>query len=139
VHYLEGGGAEWPINVTEMLLTNPRAKERIARHIGSGHAVGDRGQWRDTTTGGAPIRQVDYDVEDWRLALGGVDEVNWEIIAGPAADGSMRVQISIVDPYEWHPDEDRGTQCLHETMERQKLKGAANYNAVGTGDVQLML
>jgi hypothetical protein len=60
-------------------------------------------------------------------------------VAGPAADGSMRVRISITDPYEWHPDEDRGTQCLHQTMERQKQKGAADYNAVGSGDVQLTL
>jgi hypothetical protein len=137
VHYLEGGGRDFPVNLTEMLLDNPRAKERVAKHIGGGHQVGDAGQWIDKTSGGAPIRQSDYDSEDWRLALGGIDQVDWEIVAGPARDGSMRVRISIVDPYEWHPDEDRGTQCLHETMERQKQKGARNYNAVGTGDVQL--
>ncbi|MEU2258412.1 hypothetical protein ABZ540_35190 [Nocardia xishanensis] len=139
VQYLERGGVQWDFNAAEYFLANPRAKTRVASKIGGGHAVGAKGSLVDRTAENAVIRQVDYDSEDWRLALGNIDQVDWEIIAGPAADGSYRVRLTMIDPYEWHPDEDRGTQCLHRVMENKKKTGAANFVAVGKCDLQLQL
>lgn len=41
------------------------------------------------------------------------------------------VTLSLHDPYQWHPAEDRGSQCLHEVMERRKQHGAKEYNCGG--------
>ena len=86
-----------------------------------------------------PIKQTDYDSDDWLLALGNIDRVDWEILAGPANDGAYTVDLTIIDHYEWHPDEGRVTSCPHKLMEAQKANGANNFDARGTGIVKLYL
>jgi hypothetical protein len=84
-----------------------------------------------------PIRQADYDSEDWRNANGNIDEVRWKLIGAfnPKADSTY--EITIADPYTWHSGEDRPTQCIHAAMERLKASGAADYVTMGTANVVL--
>jgi hypothetical protein len=137
VHYLQGSGTPLNEDVGALFSQNPRAAARVAGMIrdrggsGSGQLVG-------RTTSSAIIRQSDYDSEDWRLSLGGVDEIDYEVLERDES-GSAEVELSIHDPYEWHPAEDRGSQCLHQAMENQKAKGAKNYNAEGSATVRLQL
>lgn len=139
VHYLTAGGAVWNFDAAAYFSANPRIRERLAGDIGSNPGVGRRGSLIGRTSSTAPIRQTDYDSEDWRLALGNVDQVDWEILSEANADGITRVRLTVIDPYEWHPGEDRGTRCLHEVMERQKENGAKDYEAQGTAEVELRL
>jgi len=104
---------------------------RAAGSLGSGQLVG-------RTTSSAIIRQSDYDSEDWRLSLGGVDEIDYEVLERDES-GSAEAELSIHDPYEWHPAEDRGSQCLHQAMGNQKAKGAKNYDAEASARVRLQL
>lgn len=142
-YYLAGKGGEYHINVSKMFRDNPTISKKIAKDIKE-HG-GRSGKFYGVGHGGfdpeplPPIRQSDYDSEDWRLALGNIDEVNFEILGEPDNDGNTLVQIEIRDPYEWHPKEDRGTQCLHETMEAQKKNGAKDFLAVGSATIRLKL
>jgi len=87
---------------------------------------------------GPPIQQQDYDSEDWRLSLGNVDEIRYEVVGDPDQNGDAEVRITIRDPYAWHPGEHRGTQCMHRVMESQKERhGARDFISVGTATVGL--
>ncbi len=137
VHYLDGSGANFTEDITALFGANPRAAGRVAEQIrgqggsGSGSLVG-------RTFDTAVIRQRDYDSEDWRLSLGGIDQFDYEV-GEQRDDGKTNVQLTLTDPYEWHPAEDRGSQCLHATMEAQKAKGAKDYTCVGSATVALQL
>lgn len=134
-HYLYGNGADYPEDVADLFRSNPRAGARVGRLIGSQNS----GQLLDRTMSGAPIRQVDYDSEDWRLSIGGVDQIDFDVIEPAGADGVGTVRVTVTDPYSWHPQEDRGTQCLHQAMQNAQNDGARNYTSVGTAEVRLPL
>jgi len=121
-----------------------RANPSIARRIGQ--LIEENGSRSGTFLGTGtegdgqppPIRQSDYNSEDWRLSIGNVDEVRYEILTEPDASGNAQVRISIRDPYEWHPAEARDTQCLHRVMEAQKAeRGARDFTSVGSAVVTL--
>jgi hypothetical protein len=137
VHYLEGSGTPFIEDIPGLLAANPRGAERIAEQIRARGGSGS-GQLIGRTTDTAIIRQRDYDSEDWRLSLGGIDQFDYEV-GERNDDGTTTVTLSLHDPYQWHPAEDRGSQCLHEVMERQKQKGAQEFNSEGTGTVRLRL
>jgi hypothetical protein len=135
-HYLDGSGADFVEDVESLFALNPRAGTRIAGLIRD--RAGDSGRLEGTTTSTAVIRQQDYDDSDWRLSIGGVDRFDYEVVDRDSS-GIATVDLTLSDPYQWHPAEDRGSQCLHETMERQKAKGAREFTATGTGRVRLQL
>jgi hypothetical protein len=134
-HYLDGSGSPFIEDVTALFSRNPRAADRVAKMI---HDRGgaESGRLIGRTTSSAVIRQSDYDDEDWRLSIGGVDEIDYEVLERYDS-GTALVELSIHDPYEWHPAEDRGSQCLHEVMERQKENGAKNFVSEGAGRVRM--
>ncbi|MCC6459260.1 MAG: hypothetical protein IT260_02240 [Saprospiraceae bacterium] len=142
IHYRYGRGAEYSENVGQLFVANPRIRASIARQID------DQIQGGATTQGVIigrgvddgqvpPIRQSDYDSEDWRNANGNIDEVRWQLEGTYNPRGYNRFQITIRDPYTWHAQEGRPTQCIHAAMERLKRHGAADYLTTGTGSVLL--
>ena len=98
------------------LDSKPRAASRVAgiiRHEGISTGI-----YRGPDPVTAPIRQADYNSENWRLSHGNIDQISWEILGDPDSNGYALVRITIRDPYHWSPDDDRNTDCIHEVMER---------------------
>jgi hypothetical protein len=137
VHYLEGSGSPFIEDVPGLFAANPRGTTRVAEQIRSRGGSGS-GQLIGRTVDTAVIRQRDYDSDDWRLSLGGIDQIDYQV-GEQGTDGKTAVTLSLHDPYQWHPAEDRGSQCLHEVMERRKQHGAREYMCEGTGVVRLQL
>jgi Domain of unknown function (DUF4157) len=142
-HYVKGGGKDYTENVQDLLGANPRIRSRIVKLIDE-QMTADPTTTSNTIVGkGAddgenpPIRQSDYDSEDWRNANGNIDEVSWQVIGAYDPARANKFQISITDPYTWHPLEKRPTQCLHEAFERLKSKSAADYITRGTAEIVL--
>lgn len=136
VHYLEGQGAPFQEDLRALFAENPRAAQRVAGLIdGRGS---DTGALVGRTTSSAVVRQQDYDAEDWKLSLGGIDQIDYRVVER-AEGGPSQVELTILDPYQWHPAEDRGDQCIHEAMESRKEVGAREYDSVGTAVVPLPL
>lgn len=157
-HYRHGSGADYVENVRALFDANPRIRERIFSRIHAQMRANPRwdsgsiiGRGRDDGTEPA-IRQADYDSEDWVNSNGNIDEVHWRLTDdyNPYDNretddrdyylreinrGRIRmigVEITIRDPYTWHPNETRPTQCIHQAMERLKAAGAADYITIGT-------
>lgn len=145
IHYRINGGINYKEDVKALFDANPRVRTRISTLI-----VIQGGVAKGVTSGvligkGAddgkepPIRQSDYDSEDWRNSNGNVDEVRWKLVGAFNPKGDNTYEITIVDPYTWHSGEDRPTQCIHAAMERLKASGAADYITMGTANVVLPL
>ncbi|MFT4092324.1 MAG: hypothetical protein QM640_01700 [Niabella sp.] len=157
-HYRYGGGTEYIENVQDLFDANPRIRSRIFGRIHAQMRANPRwdsgsiiGHGRDDGIE-PPIRQEDYDADDWLNSNGNIDEVHWRLIGDynpydnrETGDGEyylretrrdrirmIRVEITIRDPYTWHPLETRPTQCIHQAMERLKSAGAADYITTGT-------
>ncbi|MGH3873517.1 MAG: hypothetical protein ACRDSR_18735 [Pseudonocardiaceae bacterium] len=137
VHYLEGSGSPFIEDIPGLFAANPLGATRVAEQIRSRGGSGS-GQLIGRTVDTAVIRQRDYDSDDWRLSLGGIDQIDYQV-GEQGTDGKTAVTLSLHDPYQWHPAEDRGSQCLHEVMERRKQHGAREYMCEGTGVVRLQL
>ncbi|WP_229554996.1 DUF4157 domain-containing protein [Nostoc sp. XA010] len=141
IHYRTGGGKPYNENVEALFSANPRIRSRIAKLISEQVANGDtQGSLigRGVDDGGdPPISQSDYDSEDWRNANGNIDEVQWRLMGKYEPSGYNQIQITVVDPYTWHPMEARATQCLHAAFERLKSEGAADYITTGTDTIML--
>ncbi len=147
IHYVTGGGKPYLENVQELFVANPRVRSRIAKlindqiggeMIASGSTIEGSIIGKGVDDGGSPpIRQSDYDSEDWRNANGNIDQVDWRLIGTYDPADYNKFQITIIDPYTWHPHERRPTQCLHEAFERLKSKTAADYITTGTAEVIL--
>jgi hypothetical protein len=139
-HYIAGSGADLPQDMPS-LLGDAKVSAKLAKLLTSASArPGLPNTFSD------PLEQSDYANPDWLNALGGVDTMVATILADPAsraanraAGGTALVRVSLNDPYQWHPNEGRVTECLHELFEAMKSSGAAEYNAVGTGVVALPL
>jgi hypothetical protein len=136
-HYLDGSGAPFPEDVTALFGRNPRAAARVAELI-RGRGRDPVGKLIGTTTSTAVIRQGDYDDDDWKLSIGNVDRIDYEVQERDDA-GTALVQLWIHDPYQWHPAEDRPSRCMHQAMESQKEDGAKDFMAEGAGHVRLPL
>ena len=143
IHYRMNKGVNYKEDVKALFDANPRVRTRISMLI-----VIQGGVTKGATSGvlagkGAddgkepPIRQSDYDSDDWRNANGNIDEVRWKLVGAFDPKGNTTYEITVVDPYTWHPAEDRPTQCIHAAMERLKASGAADYITMGTANVVL--
>lgn len=141
VHYRFAGGKQYEENVEALFSANPRIRSRIAqlisKQVADGHTQGALIGKGVDDGGDPPIRQSDYDSEDWRNANGNIDEVDWQLMGTYKPNGYNQIQITVVDPYTWHPQEERPTQCLHSAFERLKEQGAADYITQGTGTIML--
>lgn len=143
-HYRYGGGTEFLVDVSSLFSANPRIAARISRLInmdiikrGVMTTSGVFSGKNDEDGKRSPIRQDDYDSEDWDFSLGNVDIVRWSLTGPYNPTRYNYINITVEDPYEWHPLEDRPTKCIHEHMENLKKDGAADYLAKGSGIIYL--
>ncbi|MEE6186514.1 hypothetical protein PIECOFPK_02536 [Mycovorax composti] len=156
MHYRYGNGAVYEEDVRALFLANPRIQERIFSMINAQLRANPRWDAGSIIGRGVddgvepPIRQRDYDSTDWLNSNGNIDEVHWRLIddynpfdnretderdyylRAVRRPRTVRVQITIRDPYTWHPHEQRPTQCIHQAMERLKAYGAADYLTEGS-------
>lgn len=144
IHYRIGGGSNYSENIVNLFSANPHIRSRIAFLINDQIKSGKRSSGVLIGKGAddgkePPIRQSDYDSDDWLDSNGNIDEVDWKLIGTLNTKGYNQFEISIRDPYTWHPLENRPTQCIHEAMENLKSSGAADYFTVGTGNISLLL
>ncbi len=157
-HYRHGNGADYVENVRALFDANPTIRRRIFDRIHAQLRANPRwdsgsiiGRGRDDGREPA-IRQVDYDSDDWVNANGNIDEVHWRLVGdyNPYDNREtddrayylreinrdririINVEITIRDPYAWHPEETRPTQCIHQALDRLKEAGAADYLTIGT-------
>ncbi|MEH2165145.1 MAG: DUF4157 domain-containing protein [Nostoc sp.] len=142
IHYVTGAGKDYPENVQGLFGANPRIRSHIAQLINAQIASGSTTEGSIIGKGAddgqdAPIAQGHYDSEDWRNANGNIDQVDWRLIGKYNPARYNKFQITITDPYTWHPLEARPTQCLHEAFERLKNKSAADYITKGTAEIML--
>jgi len=136
--YRYGGGADYTEDVGRLFRQNPSVQRRIASLIAPSLPSGTTsGTFSGTTPSTTPIRQQDYDVDNWLNANGNIDEVTWELTSTYTPHGRNTFTIGIRDPYQWHPLENRPTQCIHQAMERLKTAGAAEYMTVGSATITL--
>ena len=144
-HYLSGGGRDFIEDINDLFRRNPTIANNVAAQIAE---QSDSGRLRsgvlegggDLPGGGKlpgfpPITQSDYDDQDWRNSIGNVDRLEWVIVSGPDAAGNATVMIKLADPYAWHPQEARLSQCVHQAIDNMKAHGAKEYMARGTGVV----
>ena len=133
-HYIEGSGAPFPQPMDRFLKDQGVHDDLSSKMAEAPRSLGDRVVLAN------PLNQLSYRSEEWRNALGNIDEMTVTVLGDPAskafdeaANGSVQVQVELRDPYQWHPREPRITQCLRELFEAMKKDGAAEYDAVGTG------
>jgi hypothetical protein len=96
--------------------------------------------------GSVPIRQIDYSVREYQLAIGSmfinffVDDSQESRERNRASSSRTAVVlVSVRDLYRWHPTAGRKTQCVHEAAEALKTNGAKDYWMVGSARVLLEL
>jgi hypothetical protein len=149
-HYLTGGGSPFVEDINDLFNRNPTVRNNVGNQVGFAYSNSGGGR-SGTLAGGAdlpdgspgpgfpPISQLDYDDQDWRNAIGNVDQLDWTIVSGPDAGGNAQVRITLSDVYAWHGKEARISQCVHQALENMKAKGAAEYKSTGTAVVALNL
>ena len=145
--YLAGSGKDFVEALDEIIERDTGFRQAIIDDIVQAGSRQPAGAPRyENLRGDAQVSQLDYQVQDYRYALGNVDHVFWEVQTTPAArarnaamPGFALVHCRLKDKYEWHPIEERPTQCLHLALENAKLRGAKDFWEVGDADVMLNL
>ncbi|MDY6943547.1 MAG: DUF4157 domain-containing protein [Pseudomonadota bacterium] len=137
-HYLSGGGADYVehSNLDDLMNTDAGARGVVAGAIG----VADRGQ--------VFIHQYNYSDENFLLAFGGIDRVDYQV---DRAGGTVDVWFK--DRYDFHPagfghtnmgvgddpPPGRVTNCVHLAAVELKSSGAADYWMFGHATLPLSL
>ena len=158
-HYRHGGGVPYLEDVRTLFILNPTISARIFTKIGSDlrqNPHRDSGSYVEYDVNRVlnhPIRQFDYDSQDWLNSNGNINELHWRLegeynpydnretddrayyLRASRGFPHLSVQISIIDPYTWHPLQERSSQCIHQAMERLKTSGAMDYITVGTANI----
>lgn len=120
-HYLDGKGADLPVDLRTVLVEDEGVRKRVASAI----KVAPRGC--------VFVRQSDYSSHDWQFALGGIDRMDYEV--DPTAG---TVHLWFKDRYQWHPeDKARPSNCVHIAAVELKSSGAADYWMRGDAVVPL--
>ena len=70
--------------------------------------------------------------------MGNLDKLTITILGPGTTPGTAKVRVDLEDPYQWHPGDERVTQCIHEYFEPLKPV-ASEYMAIDTGEVDLPL
>lgn len=137
-HYLTGGGADFveDANLDALMTTDAGARGVVTSAIG----VADRGN--------VFIHQSDYSDQNFRLAFGGIDRVDYAV---DRAAGTVDVWFQ--DRYDFHPagfghanlgvgdsaPPGRVTNCVHAAAVEAKSSGAADFWMIGHATLPLSL
>ncbi|PXF58917.1 MAG: hypothetical protein C4B59_12570 [Candidatus Methanogaster sp.] len=133
LHYMFGGGADYVEDVRDFIVRDSGVRGILASFIRSLTA----------TKGHFKVYQHDYAVQDFRLAFGAIDRLDYEVDSAAGV-----VHVWFVDRYEFHPvypgfyrmmtgDVARVTNCVHAAAVELKTSGAADFWMVGYGTVPL--
>ncbi len=117
-HFLGGSGTEVVIDVADMISRDAGVREKIRHSIAHGGMSG-------TTR----LNQSDYHDEDLQFAFGAIDCVQW-IVQPPAgrrwrSDGRTRIEVKMLDYYEFHPARPGVSQCAHAACVELVARGEA--------------
>ena len=115
-HFLDGSGADWVIDVDDMLRRDAGVRQKIFSAMKSG-----------ALTGTTRLEQSDYQVDDFLFAFGGVDCVQWIVKLPPRTKrrDTTPVKIAILDYYEFHPGRPGISQCAHAACVELVARGSA--------------
>lgn len=131
--YVEGSGQDLEQPMEGGFLADPGVRKQLTDLIGAAKPrPGVALPLKD------PVKQEHYENQEWRNALGNIDQLTVTIVGPGVQPGTGRVRVELRDPYQWHPGDERVTQCIHEYFESLKPT-ASEYMAVGTGEVDLPL
>ena len=126
-HYASGGGRDYNIDIARLITEDQGVKEAIESKI--------RTQGTDTGgllySDGSQLQQSSFRNTNWLYTLGNVDEIRFQVV-NRATSGTSTVELTLRDPYEWHPDVGRSVPCLHTAMENLKHYGAHDFTQVGS-------
>jgi len=128
-HFLGGSGADWTIDVADMLSRDGGVRAKISAGMKSG-----------ALSGTTRIEQSDYKVSDFQFAYGAIDCVQWVITLPMKKKRSdtTPVKISMLDYYEFHPGRPGVSQCAHAACVELVARGSAkNFWTKGKADVTL--
>jgi Domain of unknown function (DUF4157) len=137
--YLSGGGADY--NEDANLDRWARSDEHFRRNL----MVARIAFASSSNRGWVRVDQAFYGSEEFRLAFGAIDRMDFEIdeVAGT-------IHLWFKDRYEFHPyypslytrfpdDEARETNCVHAAMVELKSEGAADFWMIGQATLPLRL
>lgn len=147
-HYLEGSGKDLVEPVEEMLNKDEGMRRAIAADIvARAQAIHFHPDDVDDLEGDMEIFQPQYTVDEYKNALGNIDSMKWRLLGDDVSrglnsheSGRARVEVHLRDPYQWHAQEGRSTQCIHDLFEKAKeWRGAKEFWEVGDGRVMIEL
>ncbi|MEV0675003.1 hypothetical protein AB0I60_00630 [Actinosynnema sp. NPDC050436] len=128
-HFLGASGSEVTIDVADMIARSGGVREKIRRSTGAGG-----------TSGTTRLEQSDYRDADLQFAYGAIDCVQW-IVQPPVRrnwrrDGTTRIEVKMLDYYEFHPARPGVSQCAHAAcVELVARGGAKNFWTRGSATV----
>ncbi|WP_338759137.1 hypothetical protein V7968_29395 [Nocardia vulneris] len=130
-HFLGASGTEVTIDVADMIKRSAGVRDKIRKSIARG---GDIGVTR--------IEQSEYRNSDLQFAYGAIDCVQWRVLPPAPKDWrkrpATRIEISMLDYYEFHPARPGVSQCAHAACVELVARGQAkNFWTSGSTVVTL--
>ncbi|WP_159080265.1 hypothetical protein [Nocardia suismassiliense] len=130
-HFLGASGTEVTIDVADMIKRSAGVREKIRKSMARG---GSSGVTR--------IEQSEYRDSELQFAYGAIDCVQWRVLPPVAKDWrkklGTRIEISMLDYYEFHPARPGVSQCAHAACVELVARGQAkNFWTSGSAVVTL--
>ncbi|MFI9407312.1 hypothetical protein [Nocardia sp. NPDC052316] len=130
-HFLGASGTEVTIDVADMIKRSAGVREKIRKSIARGG-----------TSGVTRIEQSEYRDSELQFAYGAIDCVQWRVLPPVARDWrkkpGTRIEISMLDYYEFHPARPGVSQCAHAACVELVARGQAkNFWTSGSTVVTL--
>jgi hypothetical protein len=123
-HYLKGSGLDLKVDLARVFKEAINVRTIVYQNIKDNFKFNKH-------QGSVPIAQPVYFHKDWRLAIGGMN-VNWE------KNGQDKIRCYFRNKYQWHPEDRRTTQCIHEAAVRlQKKIYARDYWMYGEMEIYI--
>ncbi|KAA8879672.1 hypothetical protein F3087_43730 [Nocardia colli] len=130
-HFLGASGTEVTIDVADMIKRSAGVRDKIRKSIARGG-----------TSGMTRIEQSEYRDSELQFAYGAIDCVQWRVLPPVAKDWrkkpATRLEISMLDYYEFHPARAGVSQCAHAACVELVARGQAkNFWTSGSAVVTL--
>ncbi|GAA1619589.1 hypothetical protein GCM10009764_48770 [Nocardia ninae] len=130
-HFLGASGTEVTIDVADMIKRSAGVREKIRKSMARGGS-----------TGVTRIEQSEYRDSELQFAYGAIDCVQWRVLPPVAKDWrkkqGTRIEISMLDYYEFHPARPGVSQCAHAACVELVARGQAkNFWTSGSAVVTL--
>jgi hypothetical protein len=118
-HFIAGRGEDITFNSATLLNEDPGVRRRVSTQIVE-RLRKNPGLSDKRMSGGdfvVSIRQRDYVIDDWQLALGSF-AFEWEVVNKSGDKKRTFARVWGANEYKWHPAAARVTQCLHQAGDR---------------------